>query len=262
MTPVQRAVSAALRATLLFGLVLLLTVSEARAAPVPPCPDAGPAVSPAYGETDGPPAVETWRDIEFEGGDDCLGRMRGRLSLVVALAGRFTHGGTVADLAARVGAVSETEGLMYWSTTEGRWRRLISEAFALEDATAGSPRPDFTAEEILGGRTHYFAQKDTRSTGLNIYSLTARAGGPDRLVVEIVNLSAVRFTLVKLFEAEALVSRHFIDRLGDDLWGYYGLSAVREGATGGHEKSFVNRAAAFYRFLAGHPSDREPPLAP
>jgi hypothetical protein len=32
--------------------------------------------------------------------------------------------------------------------------------------------------------------------------------------------------------------------------------------TAGHDASYVNRAVAFYRFLAGIPTDREPPAAP
>ena len=139
---------------------------------------------------------------------------------------------------------------------------MVSEAFALKHPTAETARPDFTATEILSGRTLYLAQDDTRSRGLNVYSLTAQLVGPDRLVVEIKNLTPVRFMLVTLFETHTLLSVHFIERIDRDLWGYYGLSAVRHGYVDGREKSFINRAAAFHRFLIGEPAAKEPPLAP
>jgi hypothetical protein len=46
------------------------------------------------------------------------------------------------------------------------------------------------------------------------------------------------------------------------VWGYYGLWGIRAGAlTSGHEASSVNRALAFYRHVAGIPTDQEPPAA-
>ncbi len=220
------------------------------------------ALSPDYGELGGPPVVEAWRDIDLERNDTCLGSIRGRMKLIIVLAGRFNHSRSLEDISSRIGAVSSTKGLPYWSTTEDRWRPLISEAFALEDATSDTPRADFIAQEVLSGRTLYFAQEDTRSTSLNLYSLTARVATPDRMVIEIINLTSIRFWFVTLFEPRTLLSVFFIDRLGSGVWGYYGLSVVRDRSTEGHERSFVNRAAAYYRFITGVPADTEPPLAP
>ena len=50
---------------------------------------------------------------------------------------------------------------------------MIAKAFALDDPTTGSARPDFTAAEIFGARSLYFAQDETRTTGTNVYSLSA-----------------------------------------------------------------------------------------
>ena len=106
------------------------------------------------------------------------------------------------------------------------------------------------------------SQNDTRSTGLNVYSLSARSVAPDRLVVEVVNLTPIRFTLATMFKRQALRSVHFIDRLEKGLWGYYAITAVQAGAVDGQEKSFINRANAYYRYLIGKLPDSEPPLAP
>jgi hypothetical protein len=85
---------------------------------------------------------------------------------------------------------------------------------------------------------------------------------PDRLGFEIVNLTPIRLVFLTLFEAEALRSVHFIERVGGELWHSYGLSTVQSGSVAGHEESLVNRGAAFYRFLIGEPPDQAPPLAP
>ena len=250
--------------TVCICLAVALSALSARAEdrPLPPCLARGVAVSPAYAEPGAAPTVQTWHDLALESDGPCLGSLHGEMELVVALAGRFSHTGSLEDIASRIGEIAATEGLRYWSTTDGRWRPLISDAFALDGPDEDTSRGDFTAEEVLGGETLYFAQDDTRSSGLNLYGLTTRVATPERVVIEVVNLSRIRFLFATLFDPGDLVSVHFIEHLGKDVWGYYGLSGVRDGAGEGHEKSFVNRAAAFYRFLIGVPADREPPLAP
>ena len=80
--------------------------------------------------------------------------------------------------------------------------------------------------------------------------------------MEVVNVSAIKLTFVTLFAPRSLINVHMFKRLEDGTWGYRGLAAVRDGLMiEGHEDSFVNRAAAVYRFLAGVPADRDPPLA-
>lgn len=234
----------------------------AYAQPVLPCDAGRGAMVPAYGGPGDPPAARTWRDIDLPETPGCAGLLAGPAALAVALAGRFDGTLSLGDIATRLGAVSAIEGLAYWSVTDRRWRTLVSRSYAVDGPETRRPRPDFSVQEILSGRTLYFAQNDTRSTGLNIYRMAATAVAADRLTIEIVNVTPIRFTLVTLFEAEALRSIHFIDRLNEGGWGYYGLSLVRSGAVAGHEKSFVNRAAALYRHLAGLPPTAEPPLAP
>lgn len=239
----------------------LVLASAVGSGPVTPC-SSGSDLSPAYGESGAAPRLGTWHGIALDPKETCSDTVRGPMQLVIALAGRFEGAQSLEALAARLGAVSSTKGLLYWSTTDGAWRELISDAFALETPAADTPRPDFGAEEVLSGRTLYFAQKDTRSTSLNVYSLRARTFGPNRLIVEIVNLTPIRFLLVTLFEPRSLLSVHFIERSPSGVWSYYGLSTIRAGSVDGHEASFINRAAAFYRFVREVPGDAAPPLAP
>src|SRR6056297_2044354 len=164
--------------------------------------------------------------------------------------------------AARAGAVSAVEGVRYWSVSSGDWRPLVTLSRALEGPGSTRTRPDFNAAEVLGGRKLYLAQRDGRSHGLNVYSMTALAPDRDRLVLTTVNETGIRFLVATLFEPRSLISVVTVTRLGGDMWGYYGLLVAKDGAGRGREASLVNRAAAFQRYLTGQSSDGAPPLAP
>jgi len=243
------------------ALVLVLPASAAAGGPVAPCSRAARQEIPSYGPLDGPPVVTVWRDVTLDGDRGCPDGLRGRMALVVALAGRFRAPGTLEDMAQRAGAISQTAGLRYWSVTDGAWRTLLSEAFALEGPDLERRRADFSAAELLSGRVLYTAQRDTRSTDLNLYRLVGRRVDARRLVVESKNLSPIRFLIFELFAPGALQAAHRLEQLAPGVWGYYGVTAVRGGALDNETKSFVNRAAAYYRYLAGVPAEREPPLA-
>ena len=242
---------------------MLLTIGlKVHAEPVPPCGDPNSAVAPPYAEPGNPPTAGIWRDVALAGDKSCLHALRGPAILAVALAGRFRDVRSIEDIARRIGAISSTKGLRYWSVTDGGWRTLVSDAFALSSHDPETRRADFSPAEILSGRTLYFAQRDTRSTSLNNYSLTGRLLGPGRLAVEIINLTDIRFLFFSLFNPKSLRSLHIFEKLEPGLWGYYGMSTVRDGSVEGHERSLVNRTAAAYRFFRAVPADRDPPLAP
>jgi len=86
----------------------------------------------------------------------------------------------------------------------------------------------------------------------------------DRLVVDVENVSTIRYLLITLFHPGEIQSAYFLDRESQDVWRYY--SIVRTGTNAnrlfaGNESSAVNRAVAFYRYLVGIPTDQEPPAA-
>ena len=128
--------------------------------------------------------------------------MQAPAALAIALAGRFAHAGSSDQIAARLGAISQTNGLPYWSVTDGEWRTLVSDAFALDSSVSDAARPsaarpnaartDFTGQEMLSGQTLFFAQNDTRSWGLNLYSIRSIEASADRLVFESDNISPIK----------------------------------------------------------------------
>ncbi|MGH8611324.1 MAG: DUF6675 family protein [Gammaproteobacteria bacterium] len=248
--------------SLIAAFAFMIVGSQSQAEPPPICPSHGAEPYPSYGDLGKPPNTATWRDVSLALGADCKGLFQEPMALVVALAGRFEHNGSAEDIAERMGAISLTQGLIYWSTTEQGWRELVTEAYALEEPDVDKRRSDFTADEILSGRTLHFAQDDTRSTGSNIYSITARSVDRDHLSFEIINLTPIRLWFLTLFEPRALRSIHFIERQDHGVWGYYGISMVTNGVVDEHENSFINRNVAVYRFLIGQPADQAPPVAP
>jgi hypothetical protein len=69
---------------------------------------------------------------------------------------------------------------------------------------------------------------------------------------------------VTLFHPGEVQSIYFLDRESDNVWRYYSIARTGRNTsrlTTGHESSSINRAVAFYRSLAGIPTDQEPPAA-
>jgi hypothetical protein len=72
----------------------------------------------------------------------------------------------------------------------------------------------------------------------------------------------MRHLLIPVLHPGEMQSIYFLDRESDDVWRYYSIVRTGKNANGliaGNEASSVNRAVAFYRYLAGIPTDQEPP---
>ena len=242
--------------------IAITEASETTTGPVLPCPGSSAHTIPGYGEPDTQPKVSVWRDIELDGAGSCLGSVTGRFELVIALAGRFESSESLADIAQRIGSVSAIRKLKYWSITDNQWRLLSTDAFAVRDASNPVQREDFSATEVLSGNTLLFFRDDSRSTGQTLYAARAIAVSDDLLVLETHNVTAIRMLLLTLFEADELHSIHYLQRETGDRWNYYGLTAARKLGLFSDQRSFINRAAAYFRHLAGQPTDGAPPLAP
>jgi len=243
------------------ALLIVFSAFAVTADPLPSCEELGDADATFYG-VNGEPKVALWQNTSVDLGETCPGLLPGRFELVVSITARFAFSGSVHDMAARFGAVSATQGLRYWSVTAQRWRPIVSDARALRGPADNLVRPDFSADEVLSGEPLYFLQDDTRSTGKNLYVMKARQISPDELMAASYNVTRIKLFLITVFEAESLSAIHYLRRLAPGEWGYFGVSAARALPATNSERSFVNRAAAFYRYLAGIPSDKEPPMAP
>jgi hypothetical protein len=254
-------------------IVAGLMLSAAGVGFAPPCFGAKGSITPtvpAFGPRDGQPVLMVERDALIELPPGCLKatpdgtqEMRAQhFDLVFALAGRFAFEDTVEALAARVGSVSSLKSLRYWSVSDDEWSLLVNDVTAVRDATRLEPRADFTADEVLSGEWLHFNQDDNRSSGYNLFAMRSIERTGDRLVIEGINVSPIRFLFLSIFEPRGMRTLHFFQKLSADEWGYYGLSVVRTARFVKPERSLINRAAAYYRYLAGHDSTEQPPLAP
>ena len=85
---------------------------------------------------------------------------------------------------------------------------------------------------------------------------------PERIVVDTQNVATLRYFMVPVFHAGDVQSIYFLERELPDVWRYYNITRMGKKAsslTAGHEASLINRAVAFYRYMAGIPTDKEPP---
>lgn len=182
---------------------------------------------------------------------------------MVGLAGSFRFNGGIADLVARIGAISSLAKIQYWSVTDKKWRPLANGAAALTGPDAKSRRGDFSASEMTRGADLYYWEDDSR-TGAGVYRLRIYENTPERAVVASENVTPVRQFFMTLFRPGAIQSVMFIQRLSPGIFRVYSLSRTGEGTSGlaeGHDASYVNRAVALYRQIAGIKTDQEPPAA-
>ena len=167
-------------------------------------------------------------------------------------------------LLARVGTISALRSIQYWSTTNKKWGPLSSDASALTSPDPKSRRPDFSPSELVKAAELYYWEDDTR-TGSAVYRLRVSESTPERFIIASENITPIRRFWLTLFKPGALQSVLVIEHVAPGIFTAFVLNRSGNGAsvlTAGHESSYVNRAAAVYRQLAGIKTDQEPPAAP
>lgn len=140
----------------------------------------------------------------------------------------------------------------------------MTDAGALAGPDARQRRPDFTLGELRAGADLFFLQQDNRSSDPVVYRMRVLAIDSEHLVISVENVTAVSVFIFTAFDPGDLKSTYVFMRLSPAMWGYYSLSGAREGVAllGSHGSSYLNRAMAIYRHLAGLPGDQGPPAAP
>ena len=235
---------------------------NAQTGPQPPC---GTETIPTYASLNDPPHVKAWSKAEL--GRDwkppaCTGWNAVGFTALVTTAARFRHPEDADGLLHRTGAISQLKGMRYWSNTHKRWQTLVVDAYALT-GVQHSGREDFTPDELQAGKELYFEQVDNLS-GKAIYRMHIDEASRDRIVFDIENVSTMHYFLLPIFHPGELQSIYFLDRESEHVWRYYSMLRMGRNANGmaaGNESSAINRAVAFYRWLAGIPTDQEPPAA-
>jgi hypothetical protein len=234
--------------------VLLAASVGMGAEPLPDPPCDGDEPYPPYA-----PAIEarpvTWGGLDWHP-PACLAWPAGKYRFVIAIAA-ILQVRDEAELLTRLGAVSSTVGMRYWSVTESAWRVLIRDASALTQVD-GERRPDFAPSEMRTGAVLYFVEEDNRSSAPVTYRMRVVEAGPGRILVETENVTPIKAALITFFPPGALRTAYFMTRLADGRWGFYGLSAATHEASGLvalAKDSYVNRAEALFAHFAGLPQE-------
>lgn len=115
---------------------------------------------------------------------------------------------------------------------------------------------------MKAGDTLYFEQADNL-TGKATYRMQIGESSERRIVFSVENVSTIRYTFLPVLHPGDMQSIYFLDREAEG-WRYYAM--IRTGVNANkriaaNEASGINRAVAFYRFLARIPTDQEPPAA-
>ena len=239
----------------------------AQDAPVPPC--AGPPV-PAAGAVGESLNQFVWTEGELPvewAPPTCTGWKSGPTKVLLAAAGRFSMAGDSADLVRRLASVSSLTRVVYWSTSRGTWRNLFKEAAALSRPDRNANRADFAESDLVPDAELYFWLEEDNPTAGVVYQLLVHERTPERLVFETVNLTPLKARILffrpEIAAAGEYRQLYYIEREADDSWRYYSL--VRMGAAsslgGTSAANYLNRAAAYFRYLAGLRMDQEPPAA-
>jgi hypothetical protein len=245
------------------AILFFRSSGNAQSGPQPPC---GQEPVPAYPALDDPAVVKSWSKAEVGlewPPPACTGWTSPGFTTLVTTTARFRDTSDSGGLLLRIGAISELRGLRYWSTTHKQWQTLVLDAFALTGLSNSQRREDFKPDELREGSLLYFEQIDNLS-GRAVYQMKIVEASADRLVINIENASTMRYLFIPLFHPGEVQSIYFLDRESDNVWRYYGISRTGKNSNQlikGNESSAANRAVAFYRHLAGIPTDQEPPAA-
>src|SRR5258706_6505796 len=257
---------------LLFAFVLPLllgTQASVAADAVPPRVPCGVQSYPAMPALDAPPNAVLWTSATGRGGGRppaCTGWQPASATIAVALAGHFSSNSDVGAMLARIGRISELREVRYWSVTDKRWDALFTQTTSLDGPNPVALRGDFSTTEIHSGSDLYFLTTDNRLQKDIVNRLRAKEVEAQRIVLETANVSPLRWLGFTIVPAGGMQTLYFLDHKADGTWQFYSLTRVLNASfllprlvTG---PSYVNRAAAMYRYLAGVPTDLDPPVAP
>jgi hypothetical protein len=236
----------------------------AAAEPLAPC---GSDPYPAYAPPGPLPALALWQAGELPAGwvpPACTGWAPRGDGVVFAAAGRFKHDGSSDALLARAGAFSRQTEIRRWNVKTGRWEQQYKASAALTGPDPGSRRPDFQPAEFVKGARLYFVQDDMEALGPIVHELTVRERSAERIVLTTRNVNKGRAYFLPVIDPGGLEGFFMVEREAGSIWRYYSLTRVHlliPDAMAPPPKDHLNKAVALFRFLAGMPTDTEPPAA-
>ena len=253
------------RPTAIVAGILLAGTAAAAEPPVPPC--AGLPV-PGFPAAGAPPAVQLWHPADLPEGwkpPACTGLAPPAGSLFVALAGSFRHDGDATSLLARVGAVSTHTSMVYWDVGSVAWAPILEDASALSGPDPEARRADFSPDELHAGARLDVLYDDSDPPGSVVYQTEIVAAGPDGFTLVTHNLTSMTLMGISVAEPADISSMLVIERTAPGVFAQYTLTAIDLASMAAvlvSDATHLNRAVGSFRFVAGIPGDRDPPVVP
>jgi hypothetical protein len=246
------------------ALTNAVAMASDRPAQPPACLSSG--VSPVFPPLNAAPVAQATRapgGRAFPAGASCFEKSDSAVTWIT-VASTVRSSNNLDAFIERFGSVSTLLAVKYWSTTEQKWRPLVSSASAVAATNPKTPRADYSLAELLTGEDRYYSVTDSRSGRAVTYRLRLWPSQPTGLVVESANVDAIKQWGITLYAPGGLHTLYFLRRQSPDAWAYYSITRILPNSllADGHDKSFINRAVALYRHIVGLPTDAEPPSAP
>lgn len=228
----------------------------------PPCEGMSP---PAYGKAGSPPAILVWPESSLNktawAASPCLHWGSGKVRMAVALAATL-NASSLDELLGRFGALSQYKSIRFWSVMYETWDEFVASSGFVDGPQGQQVVPDHPPADYVAGRDFYYFESSR--AGRTIHRMTVRKRSADRIEIATENITPIRFAMATLFEPGSLQSVTFFDRRGSSEWGYFqtiGVGLESSFITVQSTSPYINRLTALYRYLAGIPTDRDPPAA-
>ena len=270
MPRVSQSLRKAVAGIAVMAVLLLVHMLEPAGAAAPlPQPPCGTQPYPILPSADAAPNTGLWTGAEVGRTwvpPPCTGWQAGATTFLIAVSGHFSSAIGTTGMFAHIGMISGLPAIRYWSVTDKKWNPLFIRATALGGPDAKSTRPDFVPAEFRAGSDLYFLSVDNRMGSDLVTRLHTTVAGPERIVVDTTNVSPFRWLGITIVPAGGMQTIYFLDRQMDGTWGFYSLTRIQNasvllsGLVSG--PSYLNRAVAMYRYFAGIPTDRDPPVSP
>lgn len=242
------------RPTLALVLLAISTAAFASPAPVLPCGSEAPVPAPAALLSQ--PQAEIWTALDWRP-PACIPWRPDKFRFVAAVSG-LVEAASTDDLLTRLGAISATAGLRYWSVSEQGWRVLIEAAFAVKSESSASARPDFSLADMRSGAALHFREKDNRTSEAVTYRMRVLKASPDEIVVESVNMTAINSFGVTLMPVGSLRLAYLARRITSNQWSLYLVSAADSKSSrlvSLGKESYLNRVRAIFGHIGKIPPE-------
>jgi hypothetical protein len=249
---------------LLLAVALASAVAMASDRPAQPaCMSSG--VPPVFSPLNAPPIAQATRvsgDGTPPAGASCFEKSDSAATWITVASIIRTSNSQNAFIE-RFGSISTLSAVQYWSTTEQKWRPIVTSASAVTAANSRLPRADYSLAELVAGEDRLYSVTDSRSGRAVTYRLRLLQSQPTGLLVETANVDAIRQWGITVYAPGGLHTLYFLKQQSQDVWDYYSITRVLPDIflASGHDKSLINRAVALYRHIVGLPTDAEPPSA-